>query len=115
LGLCDELMEDFEKLGQAGFGVGEHAVPVIGHEAHGVQQHARVLGGECQTIFDDLVCSARGPEQELALRTASSDEVTTPWQDLSRQSHRRASVIDRCQFPNPSFRAPKSHSKVSAR
>jgi len=92
--LATSLWKISRNFGQARFGVGEHAVPVIGHEAHGVQQHARALGGECQTIFDDLVCSARGPEQELALRTASSDEVTTPRQNLSRQSHRRASVND---------------------
>ena len=80
-------MKAFQELWQAGFGVGHHTMPMVGHEADSVQQDASVLGSERKAVLHGLIRDARGAQQELALRTAPSDQVTLPGQDLSRHGH----------------------------
>ena len=67
---------------------------MIGHEANRMNQNAGALGGERQTVFEDLVGHPRWAEQKLSLRASARDEVGPARQSLSRQSHRRASVND---------------------
>src|SRR6185369_18043259 len=87
-----ELVKDLEKLGQARVWVGQHAVPMVGHEAHGVESDAGAFGGECQAVLDVVIGEPRRTEQELTLRASASDEVGPSRENLSGQGHRSRSV-----------------------
>src|SRR6185369_6051597 len=87
-----ELVKDLEKLGQARVWVGQHAVPMVGHEAHGVESDAGAFGGECQAVLDVVIGEPRRTEQELTLRASASDEVGPSRENLSGQGHRCPSV-----------------------
>ena len=75
LGFGDEFVKDLEKLRQARVWIGQYAVPMVGHEAHGLERDAGALGGEYQAVLDAVFGEARRAQQELELRAAASGEV----------------------------------------
>jgi hypothetical protein len=91
-------MKRLEKFGQPRLWVSEHAMPVVGHDAHCVQYYAGLLCREREAVLDIVIGDTGWPKQELPLRAAAGDEVASARQDLSGQGHRRASVKARAEF-----------------
>ena len=59
--------------------VSEDGMPVIGHDAHGVKKNAGALSCEREAIAEDLVDGSTRSKKELALGTASSNQVGRTW------------------------------------
>ncbi len=81
------LIEVAHELGQAGAGVGEHEMVVIREEAVGMEFDPVECSCSRQAIEKDVVCARRRPEQELALRAATRDEVGRTGENLSGVGH----------------------------
>jgi hypothetical protein len=85
-------MKLLEELRQARERIGDDAVPVVGHDADGVQQHARLAGRHRQAVAHEVIGASRWFQQELPLGAAPREQIRPPRQDLPRCCHRALSA-----------------------
>jgi hypothetical protein len=66
----EESVKALQELRQAGLGISNHSVPMVGHDAHGVNQNAGKPGCVGKAVANQLIGTPGWLQQELPLRTA---------------------------------------------
>ena len=81
--LCEQLVKPFEELGNVPVGVDDDGVIVVGVRNERDDVDLRFLRGIGQAVHEGVVGLAVGPQEELPLCAATSDQIGASRNDLS--------------------------------
>ena len=94
---CDGAMELSRKLGEGPSSICEDNMVMIGHHTRSMDQHARLLGGPCKAVEDDLVCLVGRAKPKGALITTARQHARDEGADGSGVGHGRDDEQAACQ------------------